>query len=215
MIRVGKYRRASAGIEAALALPVMLVLFGAVSQVLITAQSRVHLQQAAYAAARSALAYKCPPHDVLAILRSKGVAAVGSECLTRRSQLDAIAQKKAEDAARWALIGAAPTSGAATARGCDRVPAAEDLLTRGDMIAGRDQAARNALCYVFEPGNVRVTLDWDESLLTPLDGRIEVPLRATVEFRFPLSTPFRRFVKDGKRGDGSYWRLGSASVTLL
>ena len=50
---LGKKRRGSAGIEALMALPVMLVLFGAVSQVLITSQSRVHLEQAAYAAARS------------------------------------------------------------------------------------------------------------------------------------------------------------------
>ncbi|NNE81511.1 MAG: hypothetical protein HKN18_14685 [Silicimonas sp.] len=211
----GTYRRASAGMEAALALPVMLVLFGAVSQVLITSQSRVHLEQAAYAAARSALAHKCPPFNILAVLRSPAATIFGGECETRRGQLDAIAQKKAEDAARWALIAAAPTTGSASGRGCDRIPAAEDLLTRGDMIGGRNQAALNALCYVFEPGNVTVTLEWQETLLSRITGRTEVPIRATVQFRYPLSTPFRRFVRDGERGDGTYWKSGSASVTLL
>jgi len=63
-------RRGSAGLEAALALPIMLILFGAVSQVMITAQSRVHLEQAAHAAARSAMVHLCPPFDFVDRLNS-------------------------------------------------------------------------------------------------------------------------------------------------
>ena len=200
-----------------MALPVMLVLFGAVSQVLITAQSRVHLEQAAYAAARSALAHKCPPFNIVARLRSGFVAAVRpTECDTRRGALDAIALRKATDAARWALVASAPTTGAAAGRGCAGLPAAAtEIMTGSDRIMGRDAAVRNAICYVFEEGNVTVELDWQDSLLSGLAGRTEVPLRATVTFRYPLSTPFRRFIRDGERGDGTYWKTGSATVTLL
>lgn len=210
-----RHRRGSAGIEAIMALPVMLVLFGAVAQVAITSQSRLHLEQAAYAAARSALVYKCPPFNPVALLKSPVAILNPTECMTRRAELDRIAQQKALDAARWALIAAAPTSGAATGRGCERVPAAEELLTGSDRIKGRDQAAINAICYVFEPGNVEVELEWQSSLLAQVGGRTELPIRATVTFRYPLSTPFRRFIHDGRRGDGTYWKTGTASVTLL
>ncbi len=211
-------RRGSVGLEAVMAFPAMLVLFGAVSQVMITSQSRVHLEQAAYAAARSALVYKCPDFNLIAELRSAGVTLTPSECLLNRDRLNAIAQQKAEDAARWALVAAAPTTGAAAARGCDHVPAAEELMTGSDRIQGRDQAVMNAICYVFEPGNVTVETEWDNTLLTRLTGQTDVPMKATVTFLYPLSTPFRRFILNdggGQRPDGTYFRTGSATVTLL
>ena len=124
-------------------------------------------------------------------------------------------ERKAEDAARWALVAAAPTTGAAEARGCNLPEAGLELLTRSDMIAGRNQAARNALCYVFEPGNVRVDITWDGGGFLDPNVRSKVPVRAEVTFRYPLSTPFRRFIYDGKREDGTYWKTGSATVTLL
>lgn len=210
-----KRRRGSVGIEAAMALPVMLVLFGAVSQVMITAQSRVHLEQAAYAAARSALVYKCPDFNLVAMLKSGVSALRPTECTMNRTQLNRIAQQRAEDAARWALIAAAPTTGSAYARGCPQIKAAEEILTGRDMIMGKDQAVKNAICYVFEPGNVTVDLEWDTSLLSQISGRTDVPITATVTFKFPLSTPFRRFIKDAERGDGTYYKTSSATVTLL
>lgn len=212
---LGRKRRGSAGLEGMMALPAMLVLLGAVGQVMITSQQRVHLEQAAYAAARAALVHQCPPRHALMRLRTPGMPSALPECLTRRTELDAIAQDRAEDAARWALIAAAPTTGAAAGRGCDRVPAAEQILTEGDNIEGRDQAAINAICYVFEPENVTVDIEWVEDMGTLLSGTAELPIRATVTYRFPLSTPFRRFVREGERGDGTYWRSGTATVTLL
>lgn len=209
-----KRRRGSVGLEAAMALPVVMVLFGAVSQVLITSQSRVHLEQAAYAAARSALAYKCPP-------RTLSINSARTECFmpSQRSSLDALAQRKAEDAARWALIAAAPTTGAALARGCTVPEAGFEAMTSGNRIAGRDGALRNALCYVQEPANVRVELEWLTTGGLPISLTERVPIRATVHFRFPLSTPFRRFINadgnGGTRGDGTYWRQGTATVVLL
>lgn len=208
-----KHRRASVGLEAVMALPIVLVVFSAIAQVLITAQSRVHLEQAAYAAARSALAYKCPPRTI-------SISALVTECFgPKRSSLDAIAQRKAEDAARWALVAAAPTTGAAAARGCTVPEAGVEAMTGGNQIAGRDTAFRNALCYVQEPANMRVELEWITTAGLPVSLSERVPIRATVHFRYPLSTPFRRFLMNsgnsGKRGDGTYWRESSATVVLM
>lgn len=217
MTLFGKYRRGSVTIEAMMVLPVMMVLFGAVSQVLITSQSRVHLEQAAYAAARSALVYKCPP--VRQLYATWGIRTIQTECFRNRSSLDATAQRKAEDAARWALIAAAPTNSAAGAMNCALPEAGRQLLTGGDRIAGRDAAVRNAMCYVFAPGNVTVELEWQPTGGISLASQDRLPIRATVTFRYPLSTPFRRFLIQngtaGQRADGTYWREGSASVTLL
>lgn len=212
----GPRRRGSAGLEAALALPIMLILFGAVSQVLITAQSRLHLEQAAHAAARSAMVHLCPPFDFVDRLNSGIVGLRPTQCDLDGNRLDALAQRKAEDAARWALVAAAPTTGAAAGRGCPDVPReAIEALTGSDMVAGRTTAVENALCYVYEPGNVTVELEWQRSAFSLVGGQTDVPIRATVGFRFPLSTPFRRFVRDGERGDGTYWKYAEASVTLL
>ena len=95
------------------------------------------------------------------------------------------------------------------------VRAAEEIMTGRDQIMGRDQAVKNAICYVFEPGNVTVDLAWDTSLMSQLTGKTDVPITATVTFKFPLSTPFRRFIRDGERGDGTYFKTASATVTLL
>lgn len=199
-----------------MALPIMLVLFGAVSQVMITAQSRVHLEQAAHAAARAALVHLCPPFDFVDRLNSGIVGLRPTQCDRDRSRLDALARRKAGDAARWALVAAAPTTGAATGRGCPDVPReAVEALTGSDRVAGRTRAVENALCYVYEAGNVTVELEWQEGAFALVDGQTDVPIRATVGFRFPLSTPFRRFVRDGERGDGTYWKYAEASVTLL
>ena len=209
-------RRGSVAIEAALAIPVLLILFGAVAQVLITAQSRVYLEQAAYAAARAALAHRCPRIPVSDPTEAAVAAISGAPCLLERDRHEREARRRAEDAARWALVAAAPTTGLARARGCPGVPmSGEDLLTKPGRVAGREDAARNALCYVYEPGNVTVTLDWGPMPVAQPSSALDYPVRATVEFRFPLSTPFRRFVAEGTRGDKSRWKTGSASVTLL
>jgi hypothetical protein len=75
------------------------------------------------------------------------------------------------------------------------------------------------MCYVFAPGNVTVELEWQPRSGFAFSTPDRLPIRATVTFRYPLSTPFRRFLimdgTAGQRGDGTYWREGSASVTLL
>jgi hypothetical protein len=181
--------------EAMLILPVIMILFGAIAQVMITSQTRVFVEQAAYAAARSALVYNCRPLEI--------------GCTSQR--------RKWEDAARWALVPAAATVPGSS---CQNILAGEQILSAGNKIAGRDSAANNALCYAFDPSNVIVTVDW--VLLSPSSaaGTDHIPITATVEFRAPLATPFRRFVRETTTGsgissNGTYWRWVTASVTLL
>ena len=206
--RASVRRRGAISLEAALMLPVLLILFGAVAQTMLLAQSRLYVEQAAYAAARSALVHKCPSFNLLAALKSP-VAALGDFSCTDQPQ-------KWEDAARWALVAAAPTSAFATSRGsCPKIVAGEQLVMGSGKVNGLDEAVANSICYAFEPGNLEVEVAWDQSLIGIVTGKTAVPIKATVRFKYSLSTPFRRFLYDGKRSDGTYWRWGEATVTLL
>ena len=195
-------------IEALLVLPVLLVVFGAVAQTTLLTQSRLHVEEAAYAAARAALVHKCPPFNLVAMLKSPIAALRGGDCTDD--------PQRWEDAARWALVAAAPTSALAAGRGaCPDIRAGRELIMATGEVDGLDAAVANALCYAYEPGNVEVTVDWQQGFLALVTGAERLPIRATVRFRYSLSTPFRRFVADGQRADGTYWRWGEASVVLL
>lgn len=204
---VTRRRRGAIGIEAVLAFPALLVLFGGVSQVMITAQARTYVEMAAYAAARSAMVHKCPPFSLTQAFGSAFAAVAAVQCTDR--------PQKWQDAARWALVAAASTSGFAPARGaCPDIAAGKEVIRGAGQPGGIDEAVANALCYAYEPGNVEVEVEWVQSGLSLLAGADSVPIRARVRYKYPLSTPFRRFVMDGKRGDGTYWRWGEATVVL-
>lgn len=201
-------RRGAISIEAALALPLLLILFGSVAQTMLLAQSRLYVEQAAYAAARSAMVYKCPDFDPIAAFKSPMAAFSSFTCKDQ--------PQKWEDAARWALVAAAPTSAFASGRGsCPQIRAGEQLIMGTGKVNGLDAAVANSICYAFEPGNLEVEVAWDRSIIGIVTGKTAVPMTATVRFKYSLSTPFRRFLADGKRGDGTYWRWGEATVTLL
>ena len=85
-----------------------------------------------------------------------------------------------------------------------------EALTGSDMVAGRTAAVENALLLrLTSPGNVTVELEWQaERLLArgragPNAGR-SAPRWASASRSPP---PFRRFVRDGERGDGTYWEI--------
>ena len=201
-------RRGTITMQAMLVLPVLLVVFGAVAQTTVLTQSRLHLEEAAYAAARAALVHKCPPFNLVAMLRSPVAALRGTDCTDNPQAW--------EDAARWALVAAAPTSAFAAGRGaCPDIRAGREVIMGTGQVDGLDAAVTNALCYAYEPGNVEVTVEWQQDFLALVSGAERLPVRATVRFRHSLSTPFRRFVADGRRADGTYWRWGTASVVLL
>ncbi len=182
-------RRGSITMEGVLTLPVTLVLFGAVAQVLVTSQGRMFVEQAAYAAARSALVHMCRPTEPF--------------CTENPG--------KWEDAARWALVPAAATQGGAS---CPTITAGQQILTADNRIAGRDTAAFNALCYAFDPANTDVTVEWVYASRASLTGPDNFPVRATVKFKLPLTSPFKKFVADGET-NGVSWRWGEATVVLL
>lgn len=190
-----------------MALPVVLATFGAVAQVMLTAQARVQVEQAAYAAARSALVHKCPPVDYLKALTSP-IATVRSLDCTDQPQ-------KWEDAARWALVAAGSPNSFAQGRGCPTITAGYELLQGSGQLDGYDAAAQAAMCYAYEPDNLQVTAAWDVNLIDALLGSTRAPIVVTVTFKYPLSTPFRRFIDSGKRGDGTYYREESVTVKLL
>lgn len=200
-------RRGAIGIEAVLAFPALLVLFGGAAQIMILAQARTYVEMAAYAAARSALVHKCPPFSLTQAFGSPFAAVAAFQCTDQ--------PQKWQDAARWALVAAASTSGFASGRGtCPDIAAGKEVIGGTGKLGGYDEAVANALCYAYEPGNVEVEVEWVQSGLSLLASADSVPIRARVRYKYPLSTPFRRFVMDGKRGDGTYWRWGEATVVL-
>lgn len=199
--------RASITMEAVLSLPILLVLFSAVNQTLLLAQNRVYLEQAAYVAARSAIVHMCPPFSFGELLQSPIGTIAKTQCKDN--------PKKWEDAARWALVAASPSSDFARDRKkCPPMPAAERLVQATSLPGNLNDAMLNRVCYAYEPENVRVKVEWVEGLGS-IVGVTRPPMRATVTFRYPLTTPFRRFIDDGKRGDGTYYKEGTATVTLL
>ncbi|MEM9477383.1 MAG: TadE/TadG family type IV pilus assembly protein [Pseudomonadota bacterium] len=203
---LSRRRRGSVSMEAILAFPAVLILFGAVAQTMILAQHRLYLEQAAYAAARSALVHKCP--DLLNPSSYKSAAAAAEAALCPQRE-DA---SKWLDAARWALVAASPSSGLG-ATGCPRVPAGAALVSGTSLNSSYQTAVENRICYAFTPGNVDVTVDWDRSL-TGLTSDARQPIKATVTFKYPLTTPFRRFLSDDRHPDGLYYRIGTATVVL-
>ena len=207
---LGRRRKGAISIEAMLAVPTLLVLFSGVTQTMLMAQNRLYLEQAAYAAARSALVHKCPPVNFSEALQSPVSGLKG--LLTGSCEDD---PQKWEDAARWALISAAPSSAFAKGRTtCPDLPAAGDVVDSGSLDPGLSEAFLNRVCYAYEPGNVTVEVEWETSISTTF-GITTPPIRATVTYRYPLTTPFRRFIDDGQHSDGSYWREGTATVVLL
>lgn len=202
-------RRGAMGIEAVLLFPSLMVLFGAVTQVMLLAQTRTYVEMAAFAAARAALVHKCPDPTVMDALRSPWAAVNNFTCVDTGDK-----QQKIEDAARWALVSASPTSDFARGRGCPNIEAGLQIARASGKLNGLDTALRNAICYAYQSDSVQVTTDWDLSMATRITGGASIPMRATVRYKTQLSTPFRRFIRDGKRGDGTYWRWVEAEVVL-
>lgn len=201
-------RRGSVAIEAALIFPVLVIVAGVQGQYMVLAKARMHAEHAAYAAARSALVHKCKPLNLSALTASP---------LSGLSQLACSDDPQAwNDAARWALIAAAPVSDKARGRGgCAQIPAATAAMEAVNLPAETRDAFENRLCYVHESGNVTVDVAWEQGLLAGLrDPDAHVPIRATVRFRYPVTAPIGMWLADGKRGDGTRYIVGEATVVL-
>ena len=213
-------RRGSITIEAVLALPIMLIVFGAVVQIMVLGQARLYVEQAAYAAARSALVYKCPAVNPLDLFKSPIAGLRQGWCQTQSTQTR---DQKITDAARWALVPVSSTNAAASNPGsCPQIPSAQNMIARDSVAGGYPQAVANSICYAFDPGNVTVTTEWIKPGAAVIGGipgltlgdADKLPVRATVTFRYPLVTPIRRMIATEKSG-GMYFRTITASVVLM
>lgn len=206
--RFSKVRRGTLEIEVALIFPLVLLIFGALTQFYLLSQNRIYAEQAAYAAARSAMVHKCPPANILTTLTTGQISLASLTCKDD--------PQRWEDAARWALVAAASSSDDAPKRlQCPDMSAAAAMMGATDLRSELSRAVTNRLCYAYEPENVVVTAEWAPELAKGGPGRDgTVPIRATVRFKYPLTTPIGRFLADGKRSDGTRWRWGEATVTL-
>lgn len=196
-----QWRRGSVAIDATLLLPVVILLFGAVGQAMTFAKHRNLAEQAAYAAARSALSEFCPtPTSVLGVLNPTNNCTPNAQAW--------------ENAARWALVPAGTASG----RGgfgdqCAAARHGGQLFLAGGMASGLSTALRNKICYVFAPGNSEITITRLTALPVPSRPNY-IAVRATVRFKFPISAPIGLFLSDGQHADGTPWAWGEATMVL-
>lgn len=191
-------RRGSVAVEAVLLLPVLVLLTGLFGQYMEFSKTRIFVENAAYAAARSALAHKCPPFN--SGLDLGGLIGAAS------------CEEKPEswvDAARWALVPASPSSDFAAQRGvCPTLSAAEFTARAAGLSGDLAAAHRNRLCYAYEAGNVDVDVAWRAA------GRDTYEIEASVRFKAPVVAPIGMFLADGRRGDGTRWAWTKAQVAI-
>lgn len=206
-------RRGSIGLEAVLALPAVLLMGGIVAQTMLLAQTRTYVENAAFAAARSALVHLCRDPGIMDFITSPYGAVQDYRCDDD--------DEPWIDAARWSLVTAAPSSGFAAARGtCPQLTSGMQLLNGAPMDSALTEAARNRICYVFQGDNVEVEVDWaDDSDWVGRFGNVvnpeARPIRATVRFKAALTTPIQRLLSDDVHSDGTPWRMIEATVVIL
>ncbi|MEM1267691.1 MAG: hypothetical protein AAGI50_16925 [Pseudomonadota bacterium] len=198
-----KWRAGSVALEGALVLPVALLLFAAAAQYHAFASARVFTEQAAYAAAQSALVYLCPePAE-----RSPGAVLGALDC-------DDEAERW-RNAARWALVPAAPSSGqGGFGSDCDASAPGSDALAAAGLPGSYDPALRNRLCYVHGAGTVEVEAVWIDTPTARPGDPVFRAVRATVRFQAPITAPIGRLFSDGQHADGLPWAWSTAEVVL-
>jgi hypothetical protein len=198
----GPWRRGSIAVEAALLLPVVVMVFGVLAQVMIFSKHRTLAEQAAFAAGRSALTQICPEQILL----------LTPESLFRNA---CVPNPHAwENAARWALVPAAPASGrGGYGDSCPESGLSTDIFAAAGLSQGLNTAFRNKVCYTFAAGNLLVEID---ELSGPRDPSLPdyAAVRATVRFKFPISSPIGLFMSDGRHPDGSPWKWGQATMVV-
>lgn len=194
-------------VEAVLLFPILILVFGAFAQYMAFAKSRNHAEFAAYAAARAALVHMCEPTSLSSLWTSPVAGLASLNCRNEPARW--------EDAARWALVPAAPPSRQARERGaCEHLPAALAAMRGAGLEASLEAAFENRLCYVFEPGNVEVDVRWRQDLMLLAGAEAYPIVEATVRFRYQIHAPIAQWFSEERRGDGTTWRLGEATVVL-
>lgn len=194
--------------------PAVLILILIFAQLVMLLDKAILVHYSAYAAARSARVWLWDFDPLDPVARVGGRFAVNPLVLAERNR---DVRREVEDAARFALIPAAPVAGAG---GDGKVPerVLRVLAEQGDL-ARRGEVLIRQASYAFDPANSNILFD-RVALTTRPDMAWDLasegdawPVRARVEFRARLDLPVVRFF--GKREDGAWYTRIKAEMVLL
>jgi len=193
--------------------PLLIIIVFTIVQFILLAHQQLVMKQAAYAAARSALVYECPPTGLEGWWDNP--LGTAGQMLFQKCTPD---RTKVETAMRMALITISPSSSKSETRQgtCAYPTAIMELLLGNPVRVGLSDTLHNRACYAFEPQNTQLELEWK----TQLPGNIQVtrgppPIKVIVKFRMPLLAPTSGIFGTGQRSDKSWYRQGQVEVTLL
>ncbi|WP_177172699.1 TadE/TadG family type IV pilus assembly protein [Loktanella sp. DSM 29012] len=197
--------------------PVFIVTMSLIQQILI-AQAVVTTEYAAYAAGRSALVHSCRPVPIMAPGESPiGTAKAIWGALNCDEPTTEDGSVPWETAARMALLPIAPSSLFSQERqgNCRYPEAAVEFIVRGPVGETLRDAVEQKACYVFEGANVSVDLDWvwTEAQVTLVQTL--PPIRAEVTYHMSIYGPVAGLFSQGRRDDGTHFRIIKAEATLL
>ncbi len=194
-----------------LAAELVLVVMPVILFVLLVAQicwmmrETVILHYAAFAAARSARVHLCPPiPDPRAVLRSP----MGRAGCTGD-------RRRAETAARMALVAASPPWGIPCQSSCVIPREALVAIARETGVSAQSPAILDQARYAFDRANVSVSVDFEPKGLILARQAGEVPpVKARVTFRHYVIYGIGQ-VFGTRRSDGYFYRASTAEMTLL
>ena len=144
------------------------------------------------------------------------VAAVVAE-LFIASQRRVAVEAAAFAAARAALVHKCPPFQVGSPFETATSAAAQEALRAAGLRGDLTQAARNRICYAYEPGNVQVDVDWHFGAMDvayTAGFAKTLAIKATVTYRYPTASPVRKLISDGRRSDGTHWYEKSATVVI-
>jgi len=207
--------RGASSVEfALLSVPAIIVIIAVVQTVLL-ARATIVLEHAAYAAARSALVHRCRP--ISPMTGDENLFSSASEIWGAFNCDETEADARILGAAQLAVIPISTSNGNSRRRqsSCRHPDAAVAFIIGAGVREGLRDAIDEQACYAFEPGNVQVEVDWN-TLPSGLSVVSALPtLSATVTYRMPVLIPVRGIFSDGRREDGTHYRVIEATVNLL
>ncbi len=201
---------------AMLAIPMTLIT-SCVIQFALLAQTTIVLEQAAFAAARSALVHKCRPLSLKSA--SEGLFGAAKAVWGGASCNDSAGAAQWENAARIALLPVSASNDKSKSRqggSCGHPDALVKLMLNSAVRSNLEEAVTNKACYAFEDENVRVDVSWRTVVSGVTFGDGVPAMRAEVTFRAPVLSITRMIFSSGSRGgDKSFYREITAEATVL
>lgn len=211
-------RGSSVAIDFVLTLPIFLTLLLLIVQYALMSHTALLVHYAAYSAARSARVWMWDKQDMRPWPRP--VPALRTPDSLSNSSPEV--QRRAETAARFALIAASPAD-VSIQRSPTQMPhSVLSSMAKASGLEGREQALINKAEYAFDPSNTIVQIKPAVSSLNQPGIEIDAAqpgdawaVTAIVTFRMSLDMPIAARLLGKSRGDGSYYETSTAEVTLL